>query len=158
MGVRGSGRRRKPTAMKRIQGTLRPSRVNKREPKPGKGEPESPIQLQEVAARHWQRLIRILRGMDVLTCADGDALAAYCTALATWEAATADVAKEGIVYKNGKANPVVRIQFEALKLMKSLEVEFGLTPASRSRVSVVHPPGDENDLLANVTRSDEIVE
>ena len=150
MGGKGSGgRNRKPTAVRKLQGNAGKRALNKREPKPKPGIPEMPPHLSKIAVLAWKRLIPIIAAMNILTVADGDALGGYCSAIAQWAMAEAAIAKHGIliaevVQSRGgdtvvtvlKTNPAVRIKSDALKHMRSFESEFGLTPASRSKLQI----------------------
>jgi P27 family predicted phage terminase small subunit len=102
--------------------------------------------------------------MRVLTPADVEALAALCEAEAEFWDARADVRKRGIQIdvtrydrKTGAAfyvtedNPSVRIASDAFKRMKTLLTEFGMTPSSRTRISVA-PKVEEEDPFARYER------
>lgn len=91
----------------------------------------------------------MLRQLGVLSEIDGKALGAYCAAFARWVEAEREISQYGIVirepvllqgeetgYVRHKKNPAVNISHEAMKLMKSFLVEFGMTPAARSRIHV----------------------
>jgi P27 family predicted phage terminase small subunit len=133
MGGTGSGRRGAPCAIKHLQGNLGHRPINENEPKIEPGEPVmSP--LSEVAAREWRAIVPLLLGANVLTPADGNALAAYCTCYARAEKCRQEIDRNGTITK--RAERLMRIEDKALKLMKSYLIEFGLTPASRSRIKV----------------------
>lgn len=147
-GNRNSGRRPKPTALKQLQGNPGKRKLNLNEPKPPEGRPEMPQGLTREAKQEWKRIVPMLEQMGILTVADGKALAAYCASYAAWMQAERHIAKFGIVLatvdeETGqsyvKANPAVRIRGDALRLMKSFLTDFGLTPASRSRLHVNEP-------------------
>jgi P27 family predicted phage terminase small subunit len=162
MGGPGSGRRPKPTAMKMLEGNAGHRKLNRREPKPAAGEPQSPIRLSPRARAHWVRLAPMLLNLKVLTIVDGDALAAYCTVLERWELATEAIAHGIIVTDdrgNGRPNPAVRIQSDALRHMATFESVFGLTPSARSKLGVSVDDGSEKkfDDFFNGAKTDEIV-
>src|SRR5438132_13074356 len=96
-GKNSGGRNRKPTAVKKLQGNAGKRKLNPREPKPKVGVPEMPAHLPKIAVLAWKRLVPILTGMNVLTIADGDALGAYCSAIAQWGQAELAIAKYGIL-------------------------------------------------------------
>jgi P27 family predicted phage terminase small subunit len=160
MGGSGSGRARKPTALKNLHGNPGKRKNNKREPKPSPGVPEMPNLLKGEAAAEWKRIVPVLEKMGVLTIADGKALAAYCSVYAQWIKAEAAIQKFGIVTVQFidraagvvtlKKNPAVQIKSESLKLMKSFLTEFGLTPASRAKVAVT----EGRDLVPDVKSQD----
>lgn len=82
--------------------------------------------------------------MKVLTTADPIALGLLCDALAEYIAARAEVEKAGRTYETEsesgsvmiRAHPSVAIQADAWRRAKLMLTEFGLTPASRAKVSV----------------------
>lgn len=119
--------------------------MNKKEPKPMIGAPEMPEHLSKLAKHAWRRLVPILLSMNILTIADGDALAGYCTSIEQWILASAAIGKYGILIAeldemtgtgSVKTNPAVRVRSDALRHMRSFESEFGLTPASRSKLQI----------------------
>ena len=157
MGAKGSGRRPRPTALKRLAGNPGRRPLNKREPKPKAGVPEMPAEMPLEARAEWNRIAPILVKMGVLTMADGPALAAYCKLHALVLKADRAIADFGIVFahvdeKNGvatlKKNPAVSVRAEALRLVKAFLLEFGLTPASRSKVSAIEGRDLEPDVKA----------
>ncbi len=154
----------KPTAIKVTEGNPGHRPLNTKEPKPELGEPIMPKHLCPVARKEWKTIVPELLKLNVLTVVDRAALAAYCECFALWERARREVAKNGITFttkavvKVGdkdeviilgiKRNPAVAVCSEALRMMKSYLVEFGLTPASRSRLSVEQPPKDSDPMAA----------
>jgi P27 family predicted phage terminase small subunit len=160
---RGSGRRPLPTAVKNLRGNPGKRQPNNAEPTAVAGVPPMP-KLSREAAREWKRIVPELLRLGVLTVVDGKALAGYCHAFARWQEAEKEIKKFGLVveepvlmkiddelidsgYVRLKRNPAVAISFEAQKVMKSFLVEFGLTPASRSRIHTKEP--EKEDPLAN---------
>lgn len=146
------GRPRKPTALKVVHGTKRKDRQIPNEPKPsGSLSVEPPEWLSDKAEPWWHRVRPILVGMQVATDADPIAVGMLCDALAEYVAARDDVLKEGATYdctteKGGtmiRAHPSVAIAADAWRRAKLMLTEFGLTPASRAKVSTAVPgPAD----------------
>lgn len=140
------GRRHVPTELKLIQGTQRPSRVNRREPKPQKAKPTPPAHLSAIAKTEWLRIAGELFALGLLTRVDRAALAAYCQAYGRWVQAERAVAKmaerdmltSGLMIKttNGNAiqNPLVGTANKAMLDMLRIASEFGMTPAARARI------------------------
>jgi P27 family predicted phage terminase small subunit len=181
MGGTGSGgHNRKSTKTKELEGNLGKRALNRDEPKPEEGVPQIPIRLPAMARAHWNRLVPIVKKMKVLTVADGDALAAYCTVLMRWELATAAIEKYGIILATpdylvdpltpGPAiptgvvtlaiNQAVRIQSDAIRQMRAFENEFGLTPASRGKLHVTPDGGGADpldDFLSGGKGSEDVV-
>jgi len=115
-----------------------------------------PPGLSKHARQEWKSIVPQLTQLGVLSPIDGKALAAYCHAYARWAQAEERIEKFGIVieepvlWKNllgkpfivawrHKKNPACNISETALKLMKSFLVEFGMTPAARTRIRVEKP-------------------
>lgn len=155
-----SGRRPKPLAIHKLNGN--PRHMSQAEldgadnPHPELIDPEMPKGMSRSARREWKRIVPLLREIGVLSKIDGLALAAYCDAHGMVEAAEVEIRKYGLMFrtmyenKDGvqipgdmKANPAVAIKMNALKLMKSFLIEFGLTPASRSKLKITKK--DEGD-------------
>ena len=90
-GVKGrsGGHNRKPTAIKALDGTLKPSRVNPNEPTSPALEkvPRCPGHLKGEARRAWRSVGQKLTDMGVLTEVDLHALEAYCVVFARWREA-----------------------------------------------------------------------
>jgi P27 family predicted phage terminase small subunit len=139
MGGKGSGgHNRKPTALKKLQGNPGKRKLNKNEPAQVLGEPLMPLGLSAEAQEEWRGIVPLLLKMGLLTEADGKALAAYCSCYAQWMLAEKEIAQYGITLRTEsgyKVNPAVRVRSDALCQMKSFLIEFGLTPASRSKLS-----------------------
>jgi P27 family predicted phage terminase small subunit len=161
-GKNSGGRNRKPTAIKKLQGNAGKRKLNAREPKPLIGRPAMPSHLSKIAVAAWKRLVPILTDMKVLTVADGDALGAYCSAIAQWAMAEGAIAKYGILLAELdeltgtsvlKTNPAVRVKSDALRHMRSFEGEFGLTPASRSKLQINADSDDVDPFEAFLTES-----
>lgn len=138
-----AGRPRKPAELKVLQGTARPDRENATEPKPVIGASDCPAWLDATARGEWQRMAPALERLRILTEIDTAALAAYCQAYADHQWAAKRLQKLGKVYqtKTGfyRPRPEVAMQRDAAVRMKAFLVEFGLTPASRSRVHAQEP-------------------
>ena len=135
-----SGRKSKPTVLKLLAGNPGRRPLNQDEPKPKVRLPRVPEHLSEAARKEWRRLGGMLVGMGVMTEADGDALALLCTSWARWLEAEEQLRRYGIVIKSPSGYPIqspyLSIARQSMAEVRSLLSEFGLTPASRSRVSV----------------------
>jgi P27 family predicted phage terminase small subunit len=133
---RGSGRRPTPTALKKLRGNP----GNDKEPTPETGEAETPKGLSKFAIEKWKSLVPELLALGVLTKIDGEALANLCTAYSHQRIAEKAIQRLGTtaiaIDKHGK---FLKHWNDATKIMKQFEVEFGLTPASRSRIRIEKP-------------------
>jgi P27 family predicted phage terminase small subunit len=136
----------KPTALKVAAGNPGKRPLNLKEPKPQSGEPRMPTGLSAGARKEWRSVVPELVKLGVLASVDGQALAAYCEASAMWAQCRKDIKANGLIYRVGtgiiKKNPSVDIAFVAMKTMKAFMCEFGLTPASRTRIAVSLPPAE----------------
>ena len=132
------GRPAKPTAVKRLTGNPGKRPLNEREPQPRRALPPCPRWLSKAAKAEWRRMAGELYDAGVLTTVDRAALAGYCTAFARWQEAEVVVNAKGMVVKtvNGNLiqNPYLAIANRAMDDMRRFAVEFGMTPASRTRV------------------------
>lgn len=135
-----AGRRPKPTRIKELAGNPGKRPLNKREPQPDQGSPTRPEWLMTEAKREWNRVTRHLEAMGLLTTADRAALANYCEWWARWVQAEKALKEHGLTFTtpNGyvQQRPEVAIAQKAAAICKSFLTEFGLTPASRSRIAV----------------------
>lgn len=137
----------KPTKLKIAAGNPGKRPLNKQEPRPDGVAPRMPAWLSKKAKAEWRRIVPELSVLGLLTRIDLAALAAYCQSYAELEEATRTLDKEGrvcvwpILDKQGakigeklKSHPAVQQQRDAARLVKQFISEFGLTPASRTRV------------------------
>jgi P27 family predicted phage terminase small subunit len=154
------GRKPKPTVLRELTGNAGKRPLNHNEPKPRAGIPSCPKHLDQEARKEWRRITKVLCAIGLLTHADRAGLAAYCQCYSRW------VKLEGVVQQLGEClpeiaegkptgrmlpNPYLGALNRALLLMRSYLSEFGLTPASRTRLSIVPPP-QENAFAAFLNR------
>ena len=137
-----TGRPRKPSALKLLQGTYRADRAAPNEPTPDVQVPTCPTWLHAEAKREWRRVVPELEALGLVSLIDRAALAAYCQSYATWWTTERDIAENGATQRSDRsglesARPQVAIRDQALRQMRAFLVEFGLTPSARSRVSAV---------------------
>jgi len=145
-----AGRPPKPTNLKILQGTFRPCRGTA-EPEPDLFEhaPKPPKAIKgpahKRAAAEWKRVAQQLVDLGLLSSLDLVALECYCLAyermnLAEESLAQAIVGGQGLtcLTPNGfeQQRPEISIISGARKECREFLVQFGMTPASRSRVSV----------------------
>ena len=140
-----TGRKPKPTALRRHEGNPGKRGFNADEPVPPPGCPDCPPHLSRPAQEEWDRLGPELARMGVLTLADRAAFAAYCQAWARWVEAEERLKTLPAMVRtpNGhvQQNPWLAVANKQLELMGRYMTELGLTPASRSRITV--PPSPE---------------
>ena len=109
-------------------------------------------EFYEIARGEWRRVVRELSAVDgLVTSVDADALAMYCETYARWVQASRKLAMSGMVEKlktnrGGEylaMSPYVTIINQCMRTMKQLLTEFGMTPASRTRIQIEKPPEED---------------
>lgn len=135
---KGRGRPRKPTALKILQGNPGRRPIGN-EPKPTSGLPKCPSHLSAVAKAEWKRTGKELDRLGLMTKIDRAAFEAYCCCYANWRRAQEMLDKSGPLLVLGdklQVNPAARLAEMALSQMYKFLTEFGLSPASRTRLHV----------------------
>ena len=134
-----AGRKKLPTNLKILQGTFRTSRENKDEPKPDINIPTAPDFLSKDALIEWGRISSQLSKLGLLSDMDMAALALYCQAWGRIVKYEKIVAEKGELYKTTNGNiqlsPAMWVVNKAYEQVYKFMTEFGMTPASRSKVS-----------------------
>lgn len=149
-----AGRKPKPTALRKLTGNAGKRPLNRKEPSAPADVPSCPPHLDREAAAEWGRIVKILGQMGLLSAADKAALAIYCQSWATMVAAQLAVRKKGAIVNSPNGfriqNPYLSVANSAAKQLAKMLGEFGLTPASRSRVHVPEkPPRSKADDFLN---------
>lgn len=128
--------------------------MNPNEPHPRVQRPKCPDYLDEVAKREWRRLVPVLERMEVLTEADGIALANLCQQLSMLQQAQIKLQKTGLLMKTRSGyiqqSPLVGIITAAVDQVGKLCREFGLTPAARTRIHVEKVARDPRQTLEDM--------
>lgn len=134
---------RKPTTLKILQGNPGKRPLPANEPKPELGA-KMPETLSAEARAEWSRIAPKLEACGVLTNIDGQALAMYCETWARWMQSGEHLRRHGLLIETptGRTaqSPMLVIHNTAARQLRELLVEFGMTPASRSRVSAASRP------------------
>lgn len=145
------GRKNTPTELKKLKGNPGKRALNEKEPQPDVEIPDCPEHLTGEAQKEWVRITGELKKLGVIANIDRAALAAYCMAWLDFVYASRMVDEEGEVItseKGGKyMNPWVGIKTSAMDRLVRIGAEFGLTPASRTKLKVDIP--SEEDLMAS---------
>lgn len=141
-----AGRPATPTALKELAGNPGKRKLKSSEPRPPAKKPPCPRHLQGEARKEWNRMSKQLFALGLLTQIDRAALAAYCQAWADWVQAHEKLAGtdkekgEGMIFISESGWPTMSpwwsVATTAAKQMKSYLTEFGMSPGSRSRLSV----------------------
>ena len=157
------GRKPKPTHLKLVTGNPGKRRLNKSEPAPEQVMPPVPEHISDEAKAEWVRMSEQLYRIGLLTEIDGCGLACYCQAYADWAEAEGHIRRYGKVIKSPAKtmtrrlkdgsevtetsggypiqSPFLAIRNRAVDTILKFLIEFGMTPSSRSRVSVGQPTG-----------------
>lgn len=151
------GRKAIPTALKLVKGTQRSDRQVENEPTPQKGNTRPPTYLSTEAKKVWRKAVKVLEANNVFTEMDEHALSLFCEAFARWLKAQKELRDNGEVIKAPSGYPVtspwLSVSNKAFEQMTKIMTEFGMTPASRTKVNVTPPaPGSGGTL------EDEILE
>ena len=132
-----------PTSLKLLRGNPGKRRLNQREPDPEPAIPSCPPHLNKEARREWRRVTKQLFALGLVTQLDRSALAAYCDAYSRWVEASVQIQQFGLILKAPSGyvmqSPYLAILNTALEQMRVLSSEFGMSPASRSRVKTANP-------------------
>ena len=144
----------KPTALRLIEGNPSRRPFNKNEPKPAPVIPKCPRHLNAAAKVEWKRIAKTLHKLGLLTEIDGGQLALYCQAWGRWIEAEDALKKHGTIIKAPKTgwpiqSPYLAVANKAMEQMQRALSEFGMSPASRTRVrgADISAEDDGSDLL-----------
>jgi len=151
------GRKSRPTKIKILEGEPNKDRINKHEPVPRHNETTCPRHLIREARNEWNRIYPELQTMGLMSKIDRVALAAYCQTYGRWVKYEKIIAEKGELYKTQKGNvitsPALWVANKALEQMHKFLTEFGMTPASRSRINVSKQESDDPlDKLLSTSR------
>ncbi len=149
MGKRGPAP--KPTNIRILEGNLSKRPFNSREPEPQPGEPALPVHLDAKARRIWRQLVPLLLNMRVLTEADGEALGTLAAICAVERRLLKAIREKGDTFKTGSGYIQQRPEWGLLNKLWQLKRvylgEFGMSPASRSRIQQHGAEVDDLDAL-----------
>ena len=158
----------KPTKLKILEGNPGKRPLNKFEPQPKVENPSCPSFLCYEARVEWKRIVPKLMALGLISRIDRAALAAYCQAYGRWVKAEKALkavedkfknvnAGGGLCYQTPKGywvtQPLVSVANKALEQMHKFLIEFGMTPASRTRISMKSSESDDPlDKLLSTSR------
>jgi len=156
------GPRPMPSRLKIITGNPGKRPLNEDEPQPDALDDFSPpdhIENDELAVRKWDEAVQVLCDMQVMTIADRETLARYCLVWSHWMQMREKCRQLGREIMHYEADPNrtdgrLRIKWAqpapwavdekaARKDLLQLEREFGLTPSSRSQVTIHSNKADD---------------
>jgi len=152
---------RLPTRLKKLRGTLRGDRVNDREPRPKVGAPRPSRDLPMDVRREYEKLVRRLAPLRVLTTVDGLALELGALALAECWRYAAVIGAQGATYETttpagstmSRQRPEATLLADAWRRATAMLQQFGLTPVSRSKVEEL-PPDTGGSKWAGLLKND----
>lgn len=152
----------KPTKLKELEGNPGKRALNPREPDPAPALLPCPAFIKGAGRKEWQRISRELYKLGLLTPIDRAALAGYCVAWGQFEEVEKELARlkrsaremarlkkknpnarasifNGMVSITSNGNvviePLLSVRKQALEQMHKFLAEFGMTPASRTRIA-----------------------
>ena len=154
----GKGRKKLPTAMKIMQGTLEKSRVIENEMQVDllSELPEAPDLLSEIGIAEWYKVTTQLFNLKMLHDVDQSLILAYCNEMSLYIESELELRENGRIdnFKNSngdlvrsQAKPLVKVKNDALANALKLAVQFGLTPVARTNISA--PVTNNNNTQIN---------
>jgi P27 family predicted phage terminase small subunit len=134
------GRKPTPTALRLVQGNPGNRPLNHNEPEPEAVMPTCPSHLCPSAKAEWRRIGRQMQNLGMISLLDRAVLAGYCQAYGRWVEAERKLHEMPMLLKMPSGyiqhNPWLTIANKQLELMLKFGSELGLSPSTRSRVSV----------------------
>jgi P27 family predicted phage terminase small subunit len=141
--------RKTDNSVKKAKGTFRKQRENKFFEPAGLDDLIAPDELSQLAKIEWDYVAPSLPSLSPL---DKKMLMAYCEETAKYwkyqrdmngkEAVLELLSKDGIVV-NYRTNPLIDLSDRALKNAHAIGIHFGLTPLSRSKITVSDKPKEQ---------------
>ena len=155
MGKRGPPKQ--PTVLRLLRGNLSKRKINEREPKPDADQIVPPEYLAGASLAKWNQVLPGLVATGVITNADVETLARYCTMYEMWLRCLESTRKSDKLWVKDREGQLVNVKSlpDAVMLTKlavqmlRIEQEFGLTPSARS--GIVGTQKKAQDDLADFT-------
>ena len=148
------GRRPAPQELKKKRGTARKDRAPENPVTVTKAAPKktTPSFLKAKGKMMYERSVGHLHSMGLLSTVDDTSLELLAMAYQEWYSAELKLMKEGRIYEtfasNGakvlKPHPAAAQSADAWRRIRRMLIEFGLTPASRSKLE--RPEGRTLDI------------
>ena len=140
------GRKKKPTQLKKIQGTLRKCREIENEMQVDLCEkiPDPPIWLSEIGKTEWLKVTNQLFNLQMLHTVDLKMVEAYCNEISLYIECEQALREGGRIdeFFNGEgdvvrrqAKPLIKMKNDALANALKLATQFGITPVARANIS-----------------------
>lgn len=111
---------------------------------------EAPEWLTGNALKEWQHLTPYLKANTPISDMDTGLLASYCVLYATIQDTQSDIDKLGTTYVDEatgtlKTNPAIRVQLQAIKDLKAVANDLGLSISSRARLELNKAKNEPSD-------------
>lgn len=146
-----AGRKPKPIDLRLLEGNRGHRPISDSTPRPRPVKPKKPAWLDKIARREWNRICKLLEPLGLLTQIDGAALGVYCQAYSRLKKAEDLIAAEGLTcidhHGDLKTRPEVLISEKAMKTLRMIAAEFGMTPSSRGRIELKNSDSEEDEDL-----------
>lgn len=142
----GKGRKKIPTRLKELQGTVEKSRLveNEMTAELCQAIPEPPEWLSEIAKQEWDKVTLELFNKQMLHRIDLRLIEAYCNAIALHIETEQMLRDKGRIQifknpdgtlKHMQAVPYQKIANDALDRALKIATQFGMTPTARTSIS-----------------------
>lgn len=142
----GKGRKKIPTQLKKMKGTLQNCRTldNEMSVDLVSELPEAPNLLSLIGREEWDKVTKQLHNLNMLHEIDLRLIEAYCNEISIYIEAETELRKNGRVDNftntNGdlirsQSKPLMKIKNDALNNALKLATQFGLTPTARASIS-----------------------
>lgn len=146
-----SGPPKTPTHLRLVKGNPSKRAINKNEPKPPSGVPPIPKHFDKRGKYWFKRMGEELDAVGVMSTLDAKALELLVEAYTEYRHHCEVLDEEGYIYQTGsatgekivKAHPAAAMKADAWKRIRAMLSEFGMTPASRSKVEIKAPAGED---------------
>ena len=152
MGKRGP--KPQPTKLRLLRGNPGKRQINKSEPIPPSDDIAPPDWVSGVARSKWDEVVPKLIGMGVMTNADVDTIARYCTMHEQFVKYLDQVRRglDVLVIRDDKgkvkymqSTPAATMMTKLAASMLRIEQEFGLTPSARSGIVAKKQTSEEDE-------------
>jgi P27 family predicted phage terminase small subunit len=145
-----AGRKKIPTKLKEIRGTLAKSREieNEMQVTEVSSPPKPPKWLSKTAKQQWVLITNELFNLRMLHSVDLALIEAYCNAIALHIETEQILQESGRIQiyrdedgriKHSQIVPLVTVSKQALSDAIKLATQFGLTPSARTKISAERP-------------------
>ncbi len=154
----GKGRKKIPTKIKEMQGTVEKSRVVENEMQVDlcQSLPEAPKLLSTIGKSEWEKVTKQLFNLNMLHQVDLRLVEAYCNEISLYIETEQLLRSKGRIQifknadgtlKHAQAVPYQKIAKDALTTALKLATQFGLTPVARANISA--PVTNNNTQINN---------